>query len=296
MNIKQKPQWIKVKALSEDIFDKIKSISLKYNLYTVCNEAKCPNINECYSANNATFLLMGKICTRNCSFCNVKTGNPKGYLDKSEPLNVAKALRELNLKYIVLTSVDRDDILEEGSTHFAQTIEKIRKLNRETIIEALIPDFLGNKDSLNTIINSKPDVISHNIETVERLSPVVRDKRASYRRSLNILQYIKEVSPKIITKSSILVGFSETGKEVERSLKDLKRHNVDIIVIGQYLRPTARQLEVKEYVKPSQFKEYENFAKSLGFPYVISSPLARTSYKAAEAFRHAKLLRIKYHL
>ena len=282
--MKIKPAWIKAKGLSKEAHAKITSISSKFNLNTVCIEAKCPNINECWSAKHATFLLMGKICTRNCAFCDVHTGNPKGYLDKNEPWNAAKAIRELDLKYIVLTSVDRDDILEEGAAHFSKTIETTKKLNPKTLIEVLIPDFQGNKDSLNTIIHSKPDIISHNIETVRRLSPTIRDIRANYGRSLNILKYIKEINPKITTKSSILVGFSETDKEIEKTLNDLKQHAVDIVVIGQYLRPTVKQMDVKEYIKPEKFKEYEDFAKRSGFKHVISSPFARTSYKAIEAF------------
>ena len=288
MNIPCKPHWIKVKALSEISYKEIISISSKYSLNTVCQEAKCPNINECWSARTATFLLMGKICTRNCLFCDVKSGNPKGYLDRNEPINIARAINELNLKHAVLTSVSRDDLNDGGSRHYEESIREIKKLNSKVIIEALIPDFRVNKNSLNNIIQAKPAVISHNIETVERLSPIVRDKRANYGNSLNILGFIKEINPEIITKSSLLVGLGETDKEIEKSLTHLREHNVDIVVIGQYLRPGEKQLEVKDYIKLDKFKEYEAFAKDSGFLYVISDPLARSSYKAEEAYNNIR--------
>jgi len=279
-----KPDWIKVKALSDDSYEKITSISKKYNLHTVCQEALCPNINECWSNRTATFLLMGDICTRNCRFCSVKTGNPEGYLDNDEPYKIAQAAKELNLKYIVLTSVDRDDLADGGAIHFARTIKEIKKLNKQILVETLIPGFRGKGIAIESIIEAQPDVIGHNIETVERLSPVIRDKKASYYLSLSILKLIKRINSRIITKSSLQVGFGESQSEVESALKDLKDHNVDIVTLGQYLQPTEKQISVQEYITPEKFMEYEQYAKSLGFKQVIAAPLVRSSYKAAEAF------------
>ncbi len=279
-----KPSWIKVKALSEESYNQISSVSHKYDLHTVCEKALCPNINECWSARTATFLLMGDICTRNCRFCSVKTGNPKGYLDEDEPHNIAKAVKELGLKHIVLTSVDRDDLQDGGAEHLVKTILAVRSINPEASIEILIPDFKCNIESLKQIVKAKPDVIGHNIETVERLTPIIRDKRADYRNSLNILRMIKELNPGITIKSALQVGLGEAGFEVKQTITDLKENNVDIVVIGQYLRPTKNQIPVAEYISLKKFKEYENFAKRLQFRSIIASPLARSSYKAANCF------------
>lgn len=287
----QKPDWIKVKALSEDSYNKITTISNRYNLHTICKEALCPNINECWSAKTATFLLMGETCTRNCRFCSVKTGNPEGYLDNEEPYNIAKAIQDLGLKYVVLTSVDRDDLSDGGAGHFAQTIAEIKKLNNGVIVEVLIPDFNGNIDSLRKIIEANPDIVGHNVETVERLTPLIRDRRASYELSLNTLRAIKDINISMLTKSSIQVGLGETQQEIESVLMDLKNYKVDIVTIGQYLRPTEKQIPVQEYIKPEMFKEYEKYAQDLDFLHVISAPLARSSYKAAESFM---LSRIKF--
>ncbi|OGI21607.1 MAG: lipoyl synthase [Candidatus Melainabacteria bacterium RIFOXYA12_FULL_32_12] len=284
MNENKKPSWIKVKALSEESYNKITSISHKYNLYTICQEALCPNINECWSAKTATFLLMGEICTRNCLFCSVKTGNPKGYLDNNEPYNIAKAVKDLDLKYVVLTSVDRDDLEDGGSQHFAKTISEIKKINGKALVEVLIPDFKGNIEPLKNIIQAKPDVIGHNLETVKKLTPMVRDKRASYELSMRILKSIKDISNNILTKSSLQVGLGETELEIKQALRDLKEHKVDIVTIGQYLRPTEKQIPVQDYINPEIFEEYEIYAKNLDFLYVISGPLVRSSYKAAESF------------
>jgi len=280
MKNKAKPQWIKVKALSEEAYSTIISVSRKYNLHTVCQEALCPNINECWSSRTATFLLMGNICTRNCRFCSVKTGNPHCYLDKEEPLNIAEAIREFGLKYVVLTSVDRDDLEDGGAEHFAETIREINRINSSTVIETLIPDFNCKISSLKKVISAKPYIIGHNIETVERLSPYLRDNRADYKKSLNVLKSVKKINPKILTKSAIQLGFGETEKEVKQTLNDLKGNSIDIIVIGQYLRPTNKQIQVVEYIHPDKFSQYKYYAESLGFLRVISFPLARSSYKA----------------
>jgi len=274
----KKPDWIKVKALSEEAFSAITSVSNRYNLHTVCQEALCPNINECWSLKTATFLLMGNICTRNCRFCSVKTGDPNGYTDRDEPLNIAKAANELELKYLVLTSVDRDDLEDCGASHFAQTVKEIKRINPDIMVETLIPDF--KKSFLENLISAKPHTIGHNIETVERLTRVLRDKRADYKKSLNVLKNIKEINPEIITKSAIQLGFGETETEIKKILSDLKEYKVDIVVIGQYLRPTDKQVPVTEYIHPEKFQLYKAYAEKLGFMRVISSPFARSSYKA----------------
>ncbi|MDD3014361.1 MAG: lipoyl synthase [Candidatus Gastranaerophilales bacterium] len=281
MENRTKPDWIKVKALSETAYSTITSISHKYSLHTVCQEALCPNINECWSLRTATFLLLGDICTRNCRFCSVKTGNPDSYSDKEEPFNVAKAVKELDLKHIVLTSVDRDDLDDGGAEHFAKTIREINKINDNIAVEILIPDFNNKINSLEKVISAKPFIIGHNIETVERLSPLLRDKRAGYKKSLDILRNIKVLNSKINTKSAIQLGFGETEREIKQTLNDLKENYVDIIVMGQYLRPTDKQIQVTEYIHPDKFIEYKQYAENLGFLKVISSPLARSSYKEA---------------
>jgi lipoic acid synthetase len=281
MENKKKPEWIKVRALSEEAYSRVTSISRRYNLHTVCQEALCPNINECWSSKAATFLLMGDVCTRNCRFCSVKTGNPKGYLDKEEPLSIAKAVHELGLKHAVLTSVDRDDLEDGGAEHFAETIREINSINKGVTIEVLIPDFSGKTASLEKVVSAEPYILGHNVETVERLSPALRDKKTSYRRSLEVLKSAKEINKKILTKSAIQLGLGETEKEIKQVLNDLKEYKVDIVVIGQYLRPTNKQVEVAEYIHPDVFSQYKYYAKSLGFVRVISSPLARSSYRAS---------------
>lgn len=285
---KKKPDWIKVKALSDESYRIITDISNRYNLHTVCQEALCPNINECWSARTATFLLLGDICTRNCRFCSVRSGNPQGYPDDNEPDNIAKAAQELDLKYAVLTSVDRDDLSDGGSAYFARTVKEIKKLDDRILVEVLIPDFQGNIDSLGNIVEAKPDIIGHNIETVERLTPSIRDKRANYRLSLEVLKSVKKIDNSILTKSSLQLGFGETENEIKRTLLEIRESYIDIVTIGQYLRPGKKQIPVSEYIIPDKFKEYEKFARTLGFLYVVSGPFVRSSYKAAEGFFAAK--------
>ncbi|MEN3044880.1 MAG: lipoyl synthase [Candidatus Hydrothermales bacterium] len=282
----RKPDWIKIKLYSNENFVKIKKTLRDKNLNTVCEEALCPNINDCWGEGTATIMIMGEICTRGCRFCNVKTGNPKGYLDLNEPLKVAEAVKEWNLKYVVLTSVDRDDLPDGGAEHFAKTICHIKNLNPNTYVEALIPDFQGNLNSLKRVLDSEPDVLAHNVETVERLTPLVRDRRANYWRSIFILEKAKKYKPYIYTKSSIMVGLSETEDEVIKTLKDLRNAGVDVVTIGQYLRPSSNKkfIEVKEYVHPEKFNYYKEKALELGFIYCASGPFVRSSYKAYQAF------------
>lgn len=285
MNLR-KPDWIKIKLSFNYNFLEVKKTLKIKKLHTVCEEALCPNINECWGERTATIMIMGDICTRGCRFCNVKTGNPGGYLDPDEPRRVAEAIKEWDLKYVVITSVDRDDLPDGGALHFANTIKEIKKLNPQILVEPLIPDFQGNVNSLKTILDSEPDVLSHNVETVERLTPYVRDKRASYITSLKVLKNSKKLRPDIYTKSSIMVGLGEKEEEVIKTLKDLRETGVDIVTIGQYLRPTSHKkfLEVKEYVHPEKFEYYKNIALEMGFLYCVSGPLVRSSYKAQEVF------------
>jgi lipoic acid synthetase len=278
------PPWIKVRYSRNEKFDTIRQVLRLYGLHTVCEEASCPNIGECWGGGTATFMILGDTCTRACRFCNVKSGNPRGWLDVTEPLRVARALRDLALDYIVITSVDRDDLPDGGASHFANVIREVKALNRRIFVEVLIPDFQGDLEALSEVVSAGPDVISHNIECVERLTPLVRDRRASYRTSLKVLRHIKELNPAIFTKSSIMVGLGEAEEEVYAALEDLRGAGVDIVTIGQYLRPSSWHLPVVEYVPPDKFERYRRRAYELGFLYCAAGPLVRTSYRAGEYF------------
>ena len=280
-----KPQWLKIKLNVNDEFLNIKSTLKNHNLHTVCESAHCPNISECWSGGTATFMLMGDVCTRGCRFCAVKTGNPLKQLDNDEPKKLAKALAEIKLfDYVVLTSVNRDDLEDGGSSHFAECIKEIKKTYPEIIVEVLIPDFNGSIESLKKIVDAKPEVIAHNIETIERLQKKVRDQRANYKQSLQVLENIKKLNPKIYTKSSIMVGLGETGEEIVQSMNDLRAINVDILTIGQYLRPTDWHTAVNKYIPPEKFECYRQKALELGFLFCASGPFVRSSYKAGELF------------
>ena len=282
-----KPYWIKIKACENDNFRKVKSELSKNNLKTVCQSANCPNIFECWNLKIATFLILGDICTRNCLFCAVKKGNPHGILDITEKERLVSAVKSLKLNYVVLTSVDRDDLKDYGAEYFASCIKEIKKM-KNIKVEALIPDFNSNEKLLKKIVLSKPDVIGHNIETVKRLSNI-RDKRASYLKSLKVLNTIKKINSLILTKSSMLLGLGETEEEIIESMKDLKKNNVDILVIGQYLKPNKNCIDVKEYIPPEKFENYKSLALKLGFQHVIASPFARSSYKAAEVIKNINI-------
>ena len=280
-----KPEWLKIKLKVNDEFSTIKSTLKEHNLHTVCESAHCPNISECWGGGTATFMLMGEVCTRGCKFCAVKTGNPMKELDKDEPKKLALALKEIKLfDYVVLTSVNRDDLPDGGSTHFAECIKEIKKEYPGIIVEVLIPDFNGKIDDLKKIVDANPEVIAHNIETVERLQKKVRDVRANYKQSLSVLENVKKLNPKIFTKSSIMVGLSETENEIVQSMKDLREINVDILTVGQYMRPSSWHLKIENYVAPEKFKEYEQKGLELGFKFVASGPFVRSSYKAGELF------------
>lgn len=280
--IDKKPDWLRVRIPAGSGYKEVRSILEKYNLNTVCDEALCPNRGKCFHAGTATFMILGKNCTRNCRFCNITEAAPE-VVDDNEPANIAYAVKELGLKYVVITSVTRDDLSDGGASHFAAVVEEIRKINPTTRIEVLIPDFQGNVEALKSVVDSKPDVIGHNIETIPSLYSSVRPE-AIYSRSLKVLSDIKEMYPDCKSKSGIMVGLGETEEEVIEVLKDLKKHNCDFLTIGQYLAPSRQHIPVVQYITPEQFEKYGVAAKELGFEYVASAPLVRSSYLAHEAF------------
>ncbi|KAK1117657.1 hypothetical protein K0M31_015827 [Melipona bicolor] len=282
------PPWLKTEIPMGKNYNKIKSQLRQLQLSTVCEEARCPNIGECWGGGThgtatATIMLMGDTCTRGCRFCSVKTSKTPLPLNPEEPLNTATAIAEWGLDYIVLTSVDRDDLSDAGASHIAETVKEIKK-RTNILVECLVPDFRGNENCVATIVNSNLDVFAHNVETVERLTPFVRDRRAQYRQSLKVLKTAKEYKPELITKSSIMLGLGETDEEIEQTMKDLREVNVDALTLGQYMQPTKRHLRVIEYVTPEKFKKWENIGNELGFLYTASGPLVRSSYKAGEFF------------
>lgn len=279
-----KPSWLKVKAPSGENYTRIKDLLGELKLATVCQEAKCPNMGECWSGGTATFMLMGEVCTRGCRFCHVKTGNPKGAIDPFEPEKVAYSISQMNLNYVVITSVDRDDLEDQGSSHFARTVATIKKLQPDLIVEILTPDFRGNKALIEQLADSAPDVFAQNIETVRRLTPSVRDPRAGYDQTMSVLKIVKDYKPKMYTKSSLMLGLGETDEEIMETLHDLRAVNCDVITFGQYLQPTERHLKVIEYVTPEKFKYWQDVAEGMGFLYVASGPLVRSSYRAGEFF------------
>ena len=279
----KKHEWLKVKAQFNPNFHKIKNQVSEKRLNTVCEEAHCPNISECWSAGTATFMLMGSVCTRACKFCSVDTGNPKGWLDIDEPLNTAKAVQIMKLKYVVLTSVNRDDLPDGGAKHFADTVKLIKELNPGTAVEALTPDFKGLSSSIDTIVNCGLEVFAQNIETVERLTHPVRDIRAGYQQTLDVLAESKKINPKVLTKTSLILGLGETDEEIEQTMDDLISNKVDILTIGQYLRPTLNHLPIERWVTPNEFEAYREIGLKKGFLEVVSGPMVRSSYRAERA-------------
>ena len=279
------PEWIRVRAPIGENYVHLKGLVRGLALHTVCEEALCPNIGECLGAGTATIMILGDTCTRACRFCAVKTGNPRGVVDTAEPSRVADALAELHLNYVVITSVDRDDLADGGAAIFAETVRQIKVKSPRTRVELLTPDFRGVMENVRTVVESKPDVFGQNIETVRRLTHVVRDRRAGYDQTMAVLRAVKEIDPESRTKSSILVGMGETPDEVIETMRDLRAANVDLLAIGQYLQPThlKRHVPLVEYVHPEQFAKYREAGRELGFKYVASGPLVRSSYKAWEA-------------
>nr|XP_014090847.1 lipoyl synthase, mitochondrial [Bactrocera oleae] len=283
------PPWLKTTIPMGKNFAKIKTQLRELKLATVCEEARCPNIGECWGGGEhgtqtATIMLMGDTCTRGCRFCSVKTARKPPPLDSAEPVNTAKAIASWGLDYIVLTSVDRDDLTDGGSNHIAETVREIKARNPNIFVECLVPDFRGDLKCVATIANSGLDVYAHNIETVEKLTPFVRDRRAHYRQTLAVLQQAKRFNPKLITKSSIMLGLGETDAEIEQTMRDLREAGVECLTLGQYMQPTNRHLKVIEYVTPEKFKHWEQRGNELGFLYTASGPLVRSSYKAGEFF------------
>ncbi len=289
--IKKKPNWIRSRILDSQNYFETKEIINKKRLHTVCQEASCPNISECWSKRHATFMIMGDTCTRACAFCNVKTGKPT-HLDPLEPTKIAQATKELKLKHVVITSVDRDDLEDGGAEHFSKTIQEIRKKNNQTTIEVLTPDFLRKGDVYKKLVSAAPDVFNHNIETVPSLYLKVRPG-SKYFTSVNLLRSVKEINKKIFTKSGVMLGLGETRDEVLQVMDDLLEANVDFLTIGQYLQPSVKHYPLDRYVHPEEFAELKSIALLKGFLIVASSPLTRSSYHADEDFSKMKKLREK---
>jgi lipoyl synthase len=289
--IKKKPEWIRSKMLDSQVFFQTKQVVNQNNLVTVCQEANCPNITECWSKKHATFMIMGDTCTRACAFCDVKTGKPTD-LDVFEPVKISNAVKDLNLKHVVITSVDRDDLKDGGSEHFYKVVKATRDKNPETSIEVLTPDFLRKGAAYKKVLEADLDVFNHNIETVPRLYTKVRPG-ARYFASLELLKNAKAFNKKVFTKSGIMVGLGETKDEVIQVMDDLRSAEVDFITIGQYLQPSTKHHPLNRYYHPNEFKEFENIAKTKGFLLVSSSPLTRSSYHADEDFRKLKDARNK---
>jgi lipoyl synthase len=280
----RKPSWLRVALPSGDDYERVRAKVNTLALNTVCKEAACPNIAECWGAGTATIMILGDTCTRGCRFCNVKTGNPKGVVDWMEPIRVADAVRDLDWKYLVLTAVDRDDLADGGALIFANTVRAIHERVPGSKVEILSGDYRGDLRALDIVMDARPDVFAHNLETVRRLTPTVRDKRATYDQSLRILAHAKSRAPERFTKTSLMIGLGETEEEIERAMDDARDVGVDIFTLGQYLQPTKKHLAVVEFVTPEKFNRLGVLAKSKGFHQVVSSPLSRSSYHAEQAF------------
>jgi lipoic acid synthetase len=279
----RKPTWLRAPLASGGEFAAVKSIVREHRLSTVCEEAKCPNIGECWNAGTATIMLMGAVCTRACRFCAVDTGNPRGWLDADEPENVARSVELMGLKYVVLTSVNRDDLADGGAAHYAAAIRAIKRRTPGTAVEALTPDFQGVMADVRTVVESGLQVFAQNVETVERLTHPVRDARAGYRQTLEVLQQAKMHRPVVLTKTSLMLGLGETDAEIRRTMEDLRAVGVDILTLGQYLRPTVNHLSIERFVTPDEFDGFREWALSLGFLECVSGPLVRSSYRAEQA-------------
>ena len=282
--VKRKPDWLRVSLPTGEDYERVRAKVNTLALNTVCKEAACPNIAECWGAGTATIMILGDTCTRGCRFCNVKTGNPKGVVDWMEPIRVADAVRDLGWKYLVLTAVDRDDLPDGGALIFANTVRAIHERVPESKVEILSGDYRGDLRALDIVMDSRPDVFAHNLETVRRLTPTVRDKRATYDQSLKILAHAKSRAPERFTKTSVMIGLGETEEEIERTMDDARAVGVDIFTLGQYLQPSKKHLPVVEFVTPEKFERLGALAKRKGFHQVVSSPLSRSSYHAEQAF------------
>jgi lipoyl synthase len=284
-----KPSWLKVRAPGGETYNTLKATFRALDLHTVCEEARCPNVGECWSEGTATVMLLGDTCTRGCRFCAVTTGHPRGAVDVREPEHVARALSRMPLHYVVMTMVDRDDLLDGGASHVATTVRRLKELRPEMLVETLVGDFGCHLDAVDTTVDARPDVWAHNVEVVRRLQRTIRDARCSYEQSLGVLRRAKERAPSIVTKSSIMVGVGETDDEVLETMRDLRAAGVDVVTLGQYLRPTPKHAPVERYVEPARFDDFAREGRAMGFAYVASGPLVRSSYKAAEVFLRSEL-------
>jgi len=278
-----KPQWLRAQLAAGARYGMVRQIVHEHRLSTVCEEAKCPNIGECWNAGTATIMLMGAVCTRACRFCAVDTGNPRGWLDPGEPENVARSVQLMKLKYVVLTSVNRDDLPDGGAAHYAAAIRAIKRVNPGTAVEALTPDFQGNFADVHTVLESGLDVFAQNVETVRRLTHPVRDARAGYDQTLDVLREARRFRSDILTKTSLMLGLGETEREIHETMADLRAAGVDLLTLGQYLRPTPNHLSVERYVSPAEFDAWRAAALALGFVECVSGPLVRSSYRAEQA-------------
>jgi len=279
----RKPPWLKARAPGGSGYQSVRALVREHRLVTVCEEAKCPNIGECWNAGTATIMLMGAVCTRTCRFCSVDTGNPRGWLDAHEPQHAARTVELMKLRYVVLTSVDRDDLPDGGAAHYAACVQAIRQRNPGTAVEALTPDFQGSRRAVATVVDSGIEVFAQNIETVRRLTHPVRDPRAGYEQTLEVLAYAKAHRPTLLTKSSLMLGLGESDAEIAETLADLRAAGVDIVTLGQYLRPTLNHLPVERFVAPEEFDRYRTQALARGFLECVAGPLVRSSYRAEQA-------------
>jgi len=279
-----KPPWLKVRAPGGERYAELKQTFRALDLYTVCEEARCPNVGTCWSEGTATVMLLGNTCTRGCRFCAVATGQPRGAVDVREPEHVARALSRMPLQYVVMTMVDRDDLLDGGAEHVAKTVRRLKELRPDMLIETLVGDFGGHERDVDTTVDAGPDVWAHNIEVVRRLQRTIRDVRCGYDQSLTVLRRAKDRSPATVTKSSVMVGIGEHDDEVLETMRDLRVNGVDVVTLGQYLRPSPRHAPVDRYVEPDRFDAFAREGRAMGFAFVASGPLVRSSYKAAEVF------------
>src|SRR5262245_24481997 len=283
MVVGRKPQWLRAPMPAGQGFDTVRAVVKEHRLATVCEEAKCPNIGECWNAGTATLMLMGAVCTRACRFCAVDTGNPHGWLDAEEPANSARTVQLMGLKYVVLTSVNRDDLPDGGAAHFAACVREIKRLSPATAVEALTPDFQGKLADVETVVASGLEVFAQNVETVRRLTHPVRDPRAGYEQTLNVLAHAKRFRPDVLTKTSLMLGLGETEDELLRTMDDIRAVSVDILTLGQYLQPTTNHLAIERWVTPDEFARYREAALARGFLECVAGPLVRSSYRAERA-------------
>jgi lipoic acid synthetase len=285
---RNKPGWLRATAPVGPNYERLRQLTRELELYTVCQEAHCPNVGECWSHGTMTIMVLGGVCTRACRFCAVDTGNPKGWVDPDEPEHVARAVAAMGLNYVVLTSVDRDDLPDGGAGHFAEVVRAIKARDQKVKVETLTPDFQGDTAAVDAILASGVDVFAHNIETVRRLTPTVRDPRATYDQSLAVLRHAKQARPDVLTKSSIMLGLGETEEEIGEAMIDLRAAGCDILTLGQYLRPTQSHLPVARYVPPADFDRYAVVGTEAGFLEVFSGPMVRSSYRAERVFAEAR--------